>query len=127
MKEKFFKALCVLAGAATVSSCGPDAPAPYGAVPSPQQVEWQKMEMNMFCHFGPNTFTSAEWGSGQEDADIFNPSAMDCRQWASIAKAAGMKGIIITAKHHDGFVLWQSRYTDHGAEGIVGCLPRIWA
>ena len=113
MKEKFFKALCVLAGAATVSSCGPDAPASYGAVPSPQQVEWQKMEMNMFCHFGPNTFTSAEWGTGQEDADIFNPSAMDCRQWASIAKAAGMKGIIITAKHHDGFCLWPNPVSRH--------------
>ena len=113
MKGNFFKALCVLAGAAAVSSCGPDAPAPYGAVPSPQQVEWQKMETNMFCHFGPNTFTSAEWGTGQEDADIFNPTGMDCRQWASIAKAAGMKGIIITAKHHDGFCLWPNPVSRH--------------
>lgn len=113
MKGNFFKALCLLTGYAVLSSCGPDAPAPYGAVPSPQQVEWQKMEMNMFCHFGPNTFTSAEWGTGQEDADIFNPSAMDCRQWASIAKAAGMKGIIITAKHHDGFCLWPNPVSRH--------------
>lgn len=94
-------------------SCGTDAPAPYGVLPSPAQVEWQKMETNMFCHFGPNTFTSAEWGTGQESADLFNPSGMDCRQWASIAKAAGMKGIIITAKHHDGFCLWPNPVSRH--------------
>lgn len=87
-------------------SCGVQEPAPYGVVPSEAQVEWQKKEYTMFVHFGPNTFTGAEWGSGQEKAEIFNPTALDCGQWASIAKAAGMKGIIITAKHHDGFCLW---------------------
>ena len=106
-------ALSAAACGLALASCGTDAPAPYGPLPTPQQVEWQKMETNMFCHFGPNTFTSAEWGSGQEDADIFNPSQMDCRQWASIAKAAGMKGIIITAKHHDGFCLWPNPASSH--------------
>ena len=88
-------------------------PAPFGACPSPQQVAWQQMEMNMFCHFGPNTFTGAEWGDGTEPEDIFQPTDLDCRQWAATAKAAGMRGIIITAKHHDGFCLWPSPESNH--------------
>ena len=114
LKTSFLTALlsAAVCGTAMVS-CGTDAPAPYGVLPSQAQVEWQKMETNMFCHFGPNTFTSAEWGTGQESADLFNPSGMDCRQWASIAKAAGMKGIIITAKHHDGFCLWPNPVSRH--------------
>lgn len=88
-------------------------PAPYGVTPTPQQVEWQKMEYNMFVHFGPNTFTGSEWGSGKEKAELFNPSAMDCGQWTSIAKAAGMKGVVITAKHHDGFCLWPNPVSQH--------------
>lgn len=87
--------------------------APFGAVPTPQQVEWQKMEYNMFMHFGPNTFTGVEWGSGKEKEEIFNPMAMDCAQWTQIAKAAGMKGVIITAKHHDGFCLWPNPVSKH--------------
>ena len=71
------------------------------------------MEMNMFCHFGPNTFTGLEWGEGTEPEDMFNPSALDCSQWVSVASAAGFKGIIITAKHHDGFCLWPSPETSH--------------
>lgn len=88
-------------------------PAPFGVVPTAQQVEWQKMEYNMFVHFGPNTFTGSEWGSGKEKAELFNPSAMDCGQWTSIAKAAGMKGVLITAKHHDGFCLWPNPFSRH--------------
>jgi len=86
---------------------------PYGPVPSPAQLEWQAMEMNMFCHFGPNTFSGKEWGDGTEAEDLFNPSDLDCRQWAATAKAAGFKGIIITAKHHDGFCLWPSPASRH--------------
>ncbi len=95
------------------ASCSTSAPEPYGALPSEAQVEWQKMETNMFVHFGPNTFTSAEWGDGKESADVFAPSDLDCRQWAATARAAGMKGIIITAKHHDGFCLWPNPVCGH--------------
>ena len=98
----------------TLMSCNnvPE-PAGFGALPSKAQVEWQKMEYNMFIHFGPNTFTGAEWGDGREKAEIFNPTALDCGQWASIAKNAGMKSIIITAKHHDGFCLWPNPVCNH--------------
>ena len=96
-----------------ISSCAVDKPEPFGVIPTKAQVEWQKLEYNMFIHFGPNTFTGAEWGSGQEKAEIFNPTALDCGQWAEIAKAAGMKGIILTAKHHDGFCLWPNPVSSH--------------
>lgn len=102
-----------LASAALAACSSVTPPAPYGALPTDAQVEWQKMEYNMFVHFGPNTFTSAEWGDGTESADIFAPTALDCRQWAATAKAAGMKGIIITAKHHDGFCLWPNPVSTH--------------
>ena len=95
------------------SACVQKAPEPYGAVPSPQQVEWQKMEMNLLVCFGPNTFTGMEWGLGTESEDIFNPSDLDCEQWVSIAKAAGFKGLIIVAKHHDGFCLWPNPESTH--------------
>ena len=114
MKKNFLNFIGL---AALLCGCSaPKAPAPFGAVPTPQQVEWQKMETNMFLHFGPNTFTSAEWGNGQEDEDIFNPTDLDCRQWARTAASAGFKGMIITAKHHDGFCLWPSPESTHTVE-----------
>ena len=86
---------------------------PYGPLPSSRQLQWHRQEFYLFVHFGPNTFTDLEWGHGTETEDMFNPTAMDCRQWCRIAKAAGASGIIITAKHHDGFCLWPSRYSKH--------------
>ena len=103
----------ILIAALLLASCSVQEPAPYGVGPTKAQVEWQKNEFTMFVHFGPNTFTGAEWGTGKEKTDIFNPSDLDCRQWAFIAKAAGMKGIILTAKHHDGFCLWPNPVSSH--------------
>lgn len=90
--------------------------APFGPVPSEAQVAWQQMEFNAFVHFNMNTFTNIEWGMGSEQPSTFNPTALDCRQWARVCKEAGMKGIILTAKHHDGFCLWPSKYTEHSVK-----------
>lgn len=82
-------------------------------IPTPQQLAWHEMEFYLFMHFGPNTFTDLEWGKGNEKEEIFDPANLDCDQWCRIAKASGATGIIITAKHHDGFCLWPSRYSTH--------------
>ena len=88
-------------------------PEPVPPVPSARQLAWSDLEYYAFVHFNMNTFSGAEWGTGQEDPKLFAPSALDCRQWARVARDAGMKGIILTAKHHDGFCLWPSAYTEH--------------
>src|SRR4030042_6653522 len=84
--------------------------------PSPPQLAWQQMELIAFIHFTVNTFTDKEWGDGTESPSIFNPTQLDTRQWAKICKDAGMKMIILTAKHHDGFCLWPSKYTEHSVK-----------
>lgn len=94
----------------------PSPPAPYGAIPSQAQLDWHELEFYMFIHFNMNTFTDMEWGLGGEAPTTFNPTALDCRQWARIAKENGMKAIILTAKHHDGFCLWPSDYTEHSVK-----------
>jgi len=86
------------------------------ALPSPQQLAWQEMEFIGFVHFGMNTFTGKEWGEGKEDPKLFNPTELDARQWAKTFKQAGIKMLIFTAKHHDGFCLWPSEYTEHSVK-----------
>ncbi|MGB8492359.1 MAG: alpha-L-fucosidase [Bacteroidales bacterium] len=87
------------------------APKPFGPVPNENQMRWQEMEYYAFLHFSLNTFTDQEWGDGAEDPKLFIPKDLDCRQWARVCKEAGMKGIILTVKHHCGFCLWPSKYT----------------
>jgi len=90
--------------------------AQYGPVPSENQLRWQDMEMYAFIHYSLNTYTDQEWGFGNEDPKLFNPSNLDCRQWARVCKQSGMKGIIFTAKHHCGFCMWPSAYTEYSVK-----------
>src|SRR2546423_10300542 len=81
--------------------------------PAPRQITWQERETTAFLHFTVNTFTDKEWGDGTEDPKIFNPVNFDARKIISALKDAGFKMAILTAKHHDGFCLWPSKYTNH--------------
>lgn len=85
-------------------------------VPSPRQLRWQQLELTGFIHFGMNTFTNKEWGDGTDSPALFNPTALDARQWVRASKEGGIKQVIITAKHHDGFCLWPSKFTKHSVQ-----------
>ena len=90
--------------------------APCGPLPNANQLRWQDMEMYAFIHYSLNTYTDQEWGFGNEDPKLFNPSSLDCRQWARVCKQSGMRGIIFTAKHHCGFCMWPSAYTEYSVK-----------
>jgi len=100
--------------AVAAAKVGP--PKPYGPIPSARQLRWHEMEFYGFIHFTINTFTDKEWGYGDEASAIFNPTDFNAEQMVGTAAAAGMKGLILTCKHHDGFCLWPSKYTEHSVK-----------
>ena len=110
--------LLSLSAAMCLASCANNSmpPVPCGPVPTENQLEWQDMEMYAFIHYSLNTYTDQEWGYGNEDPKLFNPSDLDCRQWAKVCKQSGMKGIIFTAKHHCGFCMWPSAFTEYSVK-----------
>ncbi|MEW6741511.1 MAG: alpha-L-fucosidase [Planctomycetota bacterium] len=108
--------MCIALLAAPAPGGVVEPPAPFGAVPSERQLCWHELEFYGFVHFTVNTFTDKEWGFGDESPALFNPAALDARQWTRVARDAGMRGLIATAKHHDGFCLWPSKYTEHSVK-----------
>lgn len=106
----------MLVYSACTSSSKVSSPEPIYPIPTDNQMAWHEMEMNAFIHFTTNTFTNLEWGYGDESPSIFNPTELDVEQWVTNIKDAGLKGVILTTKHHDGFCLWPSDYTEHSVK-----------
>lgn len=104
------------AGIALFCNAQVSVPKPFGPIPSANQLRWQNMEYYGFIHYSLNTYTDQSWGYGNEDVKLFNPGQLDCRQWARTCKEAGMKGVILVAKHHCGFCLWPSKYTEYSVK-----------
>jgi alpha-L-fucosidase len=112
--KKLFPFLAVVLFACQKKEVAP--PAALTPVPTEAQLAWHEMEMNAFIHFTTNTFTDKEWGYGDEDPKVFNPTQVDAKQWITTLKAAGFKGAILTCKHHDGFCLWPTKFTEHSVK-----------
>ena len=113
MKIVCVLSLVILAAGSLVAATPPE---PYGPIASSRQLLWHQLEMYGFLHFGINTFTDKEWGYGDEPESLFNPTDFDADQIARTAKEAGMQGLMLTCKHHDGFCLWPSRFTEHSVK-----------
>ena len=114
MKKTVLYSLVISAVALCMISCTKvKVPKPINPIPSQEQIDWQKLETYAFIHFGLNTYNDLEWGYGNTPASTFNPVNLDCEQWVATLKQCGMKGVILTAKHHDGFCLWQTKTTDY--------------
>lgn len=111
-----FSLLTTVVGVGSLGAGETAPPEPFGAVPTKAHLAWHQLEFYGFIHFTINTFTDREWGSGAESPELFDPSQCDPEQWARVAKEAGMQSLILTAKHHDGFCLWPSKYTQHTVE-----------
>jgi len=118
MNQKIFFSFIFLNLVFVFSSCKKEVnpPQPVLPVPTDRQLAWHEMEQYAFVHFTTNTFTDKEWGFGDESESVFNPTAMDVNQWTKTFKAAGLKGVVLTCKHHDGFCLWPSQYTEHSVK-----------
>jgi alpha-L-fucosidase len=113
------KQFFIILAAITVMSCRQEdvkPPKEILPVPSAAQMRWHEMETNAFIHFTTNTFTDLEWGNGDESPSIFNPTSINVDQWITTLKNTGFKGVILTCKHHDGFCLWPSKYTEHSVK-----------
>jgi alpha-L-fucosidase len=116
MKKNLFCGIILFIFSTGASFAQTKAPSAFGPVPTENQLRWHDMEYYAFVHYSLNTYTDQSWGFGSEEVKLFNPEKADCRQWARICKEAGMKGIIITAKHHCGFCLWPSKYTEYSVK-----------
>ena len=118
MKQPLLLALGLCASVALGQGLSAQSPAPKPVYPVPTQaqIDWQRLETYAFIHFGLNTFNDLEWGYGNTPAKTFTPPVLDVEQWVTTLKRAGMKGIILTAKHHDGFCLWPTKTTEYSVK-----------